>query len=736
MSEFTSPSPTAPPQPPAEGASSPPPNDRVSQELQVLREAAQEDGLMSSDATDSERKFQKQLVKSRLGSASGLFTALRCKHSATASHSLRVALVCSGWAAACELSDDDRDTLEVAALLHDIGKIGVPDAIIMKPGVLQREEAAAMASSRHLAVEMLAAAGAPQPIIDTVLTATAWHDGSNKELPLAGEQIPVAARMLAIADAFDSMTTNHVYRRARSLERAVAELFQYAGKQFDPALVKSFAELVTRDQRILTNQIASRWLTDLSHSSTPNWGQGCLVTTSTRAGDRRQQGTNALFEQKLVDNMHDGVVFVDNQRQIFMWNTGAERLTGIAGSAACGRIFEPGLLQMSDNKGSLIHDESCMVAKSIRGGIQTLERVGVLGRSGRHVTVDLHVIPVHDDAGNACGATVLMQDVSSETTLEERCQALHAQMTRDPLTQVANRAEFDRMLALFVEAHQETDLTCSLIMADIDHFKHINDTFGHQAGDEAIVTFASLLKSMCRAGDLVARYGGEEFTVLCADCDLATAASRAEMMRKKLSETSHSMLANHAVTASFGVTELQLGDTPESMLRRSDRALLQAKDQGRNQVVQLGNGMPESPPKTGWFNFKPWRGGALIDTTLITNVPVELAIEKLRGFISDREARVVRVTEDMVKMELAESARGKKVTYVVEVKFGLQRDDTSNTAGLAAGEYSATLATVNICPKRERDRRKSYVAERARTLLGSLRAYLMAKEMTAQAPQA
>src|SRR5690606_3054403 len=96
-----------------------------------------------------------------------------------------------------------------------------------------------------------------------------------------------------------------------------------------------------------------------------------------------------------------------------------------------------------------------------------------LGRSGRHVTVDLHIYPVFTEAGGAAGATLLMRDVSSETSLEEKCMALHAQTTRDPLTQVANRAEFDRMLALFIDAHQETGLPCSLIMADIDNFKKI-----------------------------------------------------------------------------------------------------------------------------------------------------------------------------------------------------------------------------------------------------------------------
>ena len=190
--------------------------ERVSRELSRLGEAATEDGLMDPAETLTARKFQKQLVKARLGSAAGLFTALRCKHPATASHSLRVALVCSGWGAGLELTEEEQSTLEVAALLHDVGKIGVPDAILSKPNRLQPEEVATMACSRAMAVEMLSAAGAPQLVLDTVLTANAWFDGSNGELPLVGEQIPLAARMLAIADAFDSMTTDHVYRRARS----------------------------------------------------------------------------------------------------------------------------------------------------------------------------------------------------------------------------------------------------------------------------------------------------------------------------------------------------------------------------------------------------------------------------------------------------------------------------------------------------------------------------------------
>jgi diguanylate cyclase (GGDEF)-like protein len=351
------------------------------------------------------------------------------------------------------------------------------------------------------------------------------------------------------------------------------------------------------------------------------------------------------------------------------------------------------------------------------------------------VSVDLHAIPVRGQDGAIHGATVLLHDVSSETSLEEKCQALHAQVAKDPMTQVANRAEFDRMLNNFVAAHQESNLPCSLIMSDIDHFKSINDTFGHQAGDEAIITFASLLKSMCRSGDLVARYGGEEFAVLCADCTNAAGTRKAEAIRKAMSEVKHSCLNGRSITASFGVTELQAGDTPETMLRRADRALLQAKDQGRNQVVQLGDGMMEEKVKRSWWPFQNWGGSALVETTLVTMVPIEVAVQKLRGFIADQEAKILKTNENELELVVNDShtttqrrTGDRAISFLIHLKLSQKHQERSNSQGFAAGSYVETRIEVLIRPRRDRDRRREATAEKARRLLGSLKSYLMARE--------
>src|SRR4029077_8829577 len=126
----------------------------------------------------------------------------------------------------------------------------------------------------------------------------------------------------------------------------------------------------------------------------------------------------------------------------------------------------------------------------------------------------------------------------------------------------------------------------------------------------------------------------------------AAAARKAESIRKSLSEVKHQCLGNQAITASFGVTELQPGDTPETMLRRADRGLLQAKDQGRNQVVQLGDGMMEEKVKRSWWPFVAWGTRALVEATLVTTVPIEVAVQKLRGFIADQDAKIIKTNEN------------------------------------------------------------------------------------------
>ena len=222
---------------------------------------------------------------------------------------------------------------------------------------------------------------------------------------------------------------------------------------------------------------------------------------------------------------------------------------------------------------------------------------------------------------------------------------------------------------------------------------------------------------------------------------MADAAVRAEQIRKKLSETPHVHLGNRRLTSSFGVAQLEAADTPETLLRRSDQALLSAKERGRNQVVQLGNAMQQPHrEKKRWWNFGMFRPQSLVETTLTTEVPIDIAIEKLKGFVSDQSARIVSIRDKHVELEISSQNMGhhrrqgdRPGPFRIDLEFSEVRLQKTNTFGLAAGTYAHTAATVTIRPKRRRNRRRDDQLDRARLILQSLKAYLMAKEPEAAA---
>lgn len=695
--------------------------------------ASAPDSLLDS----AELTLENQLIQVRLGVASSLFSALRAKHAPTAHHSLRVALGCSAWGAMLGLNDVQRDELEVASLLHDIGKIGVPDTILLKPAQLTPDEYQVVERHRQVGADILAACCTSPSVMQMVQFAGAWFDGSREGHELSGDELPLGARLVAIVDAFDAMTSDQVYRRALSRERALAELFDFAGTQFDPRLVQEFCGYVNADQVKLQSVVARRWLKDLRLAE---GDQSMWQLSSNRPSSAAAQSEN-LFYRKLLESMHDAVLFIDSSLKIMLWNRAAERLTGIPAASIEHKLWTPALVNLRDENAKLLAEEECPVIQSIRGGVQTLRRLSVMGRTGQRIDIDAHLVPIHGKTGVSHGVAVLLHDASNQITLEQRIQSLHQQATRDPLTQVANRAEFDRIMASYVESHLERRIPCSLVLCDIDHFKKINDTYGHQAGDEVLVTFAALLRRHCRSGDLVARYGGEEFVMLCADCDNSTATRRAEELRAEIAEFPMTALDGRCISASFGVTEVQSGDTPETMLRRSDRALYQAKSNGRNTVVQLGSGIAGgevTTKRTGWFSWlRPAAPELVLERTLATSVPFNVVVEKMRGFVADHHAQIDAITENYLVLRIegdqapvARRVNDRPVPFLLEMRF--EESSLTHQRPLA-GKVVRTVVHVSIRPQKNRDRRRRDVLERAQRLASSLKSYLIAQDHDPQA---
>ncbi|MBI2843464.1 MAG: diguanylate cyclase [Armatimonadetes bacterium] len=173
-----------------------------------------------------------------------LAAAVDAKDQYTCGHSERVTQYALSIAEAIHASPDTLNALKVAGLLHDLGKIGVPDSILNKPGSLTQEERTAMMRHPSIGGDILSRAPQLELIIPAVLFHHERWDGAGYPDGLVGERIPLIARILAIADAFDAMTSDRPYRKALSVEDAVIELHANAGKQFDPELVEAFVNSI------------------------------------------------------------------------------------------------------------------------------------------------------------------------------------------------------------------------------------------------------------------------------------------------------------------------------------------------------------------------------------------------------------------------------------------------------------------------------------------------------------
>lgn len=155
----------------------------------------------------------------------------------------------------------------------------------------------------------------------------------------------------------------------------------------------------------------------------------------------------------------------------------------------------------------------------------------------------------------------------------------------DPLTEIYNRRKFNELLTHEVERSKRYKTGLSIIMCDIDHFKKINDTFGHDVGDNALQVFSTKITENIREVDMFARWGGEEFMILMPNVTIGNASSVAEKLRKVIEETKIKNV--NSLTASFGVTDLSEDDTAETFIKRVDEAMYKAKNSGRNKVESI-----------------------------------------------------------------------------------------------------------------------------------------------------
>ncbi len=295
--------------------------------------------------------------------------------------------------------------------------------------------------------------------------------------------------------------------------------------------------------------------------------------------------------------MAEGVMILDRREQVVLANETMTVLLNqtenkLIGRAAGDLGFEPEINQ----------DAAPWTQVQATGKKQVGVRMTYQTEAGVRLAFRVNAIPIKDRKGNNQGVIASLDNITEleeksnllkqmiknlaekQQAIESKNQELHHLASRDPLTNCFNRRTlFDFLNGYFEKSDTGNHEELCLIMGDIDHFKNINDTYGHNFGDEAIQSVATTLKAQTREGDIVARFGGEEFCILLPNTEIETACSIADACRNAIAEK---RIKEVTITSSFGVTSIKSGaKTPNDLIHLANQALYKSKEDGRNRCT-------------------------------------------------------------------------------------------------------------------------------------------------------
>ena len=290
--------------------------------------------------------------------------------------------------------------------------------------------------------------------------------------------------------------------------------------------------------------------------------------------------------KSILDNLSDGVYFVDRERRISYWNKGAERITGHRSGEVVGNFCRDNILNHVDGQGVELCRELCPLAKAMLEGTNQEAEVYLKHKDGHRVPVSVRGAPLRDSKGAIIGAVEIFSDISAKDELTQRLEELRKMALLDPLTGMGNRRLVETGLHSRLNELQRYGWKFGLLFIDIDYFKKVNDSYGHEAGDLVLKMVAGTLIHNARSFDLVGRWGGEEFVAIIANVTGEELFYIAQKYRALVGESS--LLAGKdriSVTISIGATLARPDDSAETLLKRADQLMYQSKLSGRNRVT-------------------------------------------------------------------------------------------------------------------------------------------------------
>ncbi|MEA2635853.1 MAG: hypothetical protein QOH92_2620 [Chloroflexota bacterium] len=484
---------------------------------------------------------REELEQSYLATVAALAAALDAKDRHTEAHSRETAALAKAVGRRLGLEGEALRFLEYGALLHDIGKIGVPGYILNKPGPLDDEETAVMQEHPVIGERIVASVPFLAPIRPIVRAEHERWDGGGYPDRLSGERIPIEARIIHACDAFQAMASDRPYRRARPREWITEEIRAQAGRQFDPQVARALLEVIESGEVLVAGTVESALHEDRKMSLTHSWTQhldaiqqlGRRLATVVSVPEicdtiGRTITTLLPYDQCRVYLLEDDgrtlrpVYFSDTQRPEYDGVT-AETLAVQVGEGITGWVAET-------KQGALVGDTvRHPKAMHVPGTSETDESMLALPVIFEDNLIGIIVtakLGLHQYTGDHLRLMTILANQAAVSIFNARLiERLAATARTDPLTGLANRRAFERELEQRLAAALPEPFC--VIMLDVDGLKQVNDARGHAAGDAVLKRVASVLTANLRAVDVVTRWGGDEFVLLMPGTDQVGAISLA-----------------------------------------------------------------------------------------------------------------------------------------------------------------------------------------------------------------
>jgi diguanylate cyclase (GGDEF)-like protein/PAS domain S-box-containing protein len=296
--------------------------------------------------------------------------------------------------------------------------------------------------------------------------------------------------------------------------------------------------------------------------------------------------TDPGFYKELLDQMSDGVYFVDRERRIQYWNDGACRLTGYTSEDLIGRYCQDNILCHIDEQGRQLCLEGCPLLSSIEDGSTHEARLFLRHKEGRRVPVLVRVQPLRAADGSIAGAIEIFRDDSAQNDVRRKLESMKRLAFLDHLTQMPNRRYLEMSLRTAISEYQAHKDAFGLLMIDVDGFKAINDTFGHSFGDRALQEAGRTLTGTLRPTDVVGRWGGDEFLAILYNVNLENLAELARRCVAVMGQTAlqDTEMVRIPLSISVGAALVRPGDTGEALIERADELMYKSKSVGRGRA--------------------------------------------------------------------------------------------------------------------------------------------------------